>query len=164
MDLPQNLKRVHRLDNNHLFDSETEDNLESLPPPPRPPFYKRIPFFKQLTIVIFIQFFLFFLFSFVLSKEQALGILKTFEDIFISQYNSNFISFLFFYFFLCFVSIACVIPTISVVVIMLTLVSKSILIPWSITLVFYLIIESILFFIFKSKYKHKINAYVRKFR
>lgn len=161
MDLPKEIKRNHRLDSNNLFDSETEESPEQ--PRPRKPCYKRIPFFREIMFVIFIQFFIFFIFSFVLSKEQALSILKTCEAMFIAQYNSNFILFSLFYFVLCFVSIACVIPTISVVVILLTLVSKSILLPWAITLINYLIIEAILYFIFNSKYKQKINAYVQKF-
>ena len=164
MDLPQTVKRSNRLDNNELFDSETESetNITVETPPLR--FYEKIPFFKALLAIIFVQFFIFFIFSFVLSKEQALSILKTCESVFISQYNSNFLWFFIFYFLICFVSIACVIPTISVAVILLTLVSKSILQAWSITLLNYLIIESGLYFAFRGRYKHKIDVYVKNFR
>jgi hypothetical protein len=164
IDLPQSIKRSNRLDNNELFDSETEnESIQVVTTPTRVPFYKKIPFFKPLLIIIFTQFFLFFLFTFVISKDQALSILKTCENIFISQYNSNFLVFLVFYFILCLISIACVIPTISVVVILLTVVSKSITQTWTITMINYLIIESSLYFIFNKSSKYKIASYVRKF-
>lgn len=163
LDLPQSAKRSNRLDNNELFDSETEPEIPQMAPARRLRFYEKIPFFKTLLTIILLQFVIFFIFSFVLSKEQALSILKLCESIFVSQYNSNFLAFFLFYFAICFVSIACVIPTISVAVILLTLVSKSILQTWTITLVNYLIIESSLFFAFRGTYKHKIDGYVKNF-
>lgn len=164
LDLPQSAKRSNRLDNNELFDSETEPEMTPELPPRRARFHEKIPFFKTILTIILIQFVIFFIFSFILSKDQALSILKLCESVFISQYNSNFLGFFLFYFLICFVSIACVIPTISVAVILLTLVSKSIVQTWTITLVNYLIIESGLFFAFRGAYKHRIDGYVKNFR
>lgn len=165
LDLPQSVKRTNRLDNNELFDSEPEPDAEPPlePPARRRPFYEKIPFFKPLLAVVALQFLIFFVFSFVLSKAQALAILQTCERVFTRQYHANFGAFLVFYFAICLVSIACVIPTISVAVILLTLVSQSIAQAWTITLVNYLLIESALFFAFRGAYRHKIDGYVRDF-
>jgi hypothetical protein len=57
----------------------------------------------------------------------------------------------------------CVIPTISVVVILLTVVSKSIAQAWTITLINYLIIESLMYLVLTKSSKYKIASYVRKF-
>lgn len=162
--MSQKLKRSNRLENNVLFESDTEAEVEISPEPVKKPCYQQIPFFKPLICIVLFQFVLFFIFSCVLSKDQSMAVLKAFEYIFVYQYNANFFIFVIFYFVLVFISIACVIPSISVVVILLVLVSKDILFTWSITMVFYLIIESLLYLIFHDKYKHKIKSYVKDFR
>lgn len=162
--MSQNLKRSNRLENNVLFESENEGEVEAIFQPKKKACYEKIPFFKPLIAIVLFQFVLFFIFSCVLSKSQSMAVLKAFEYVFVYQYNANFFIFVIFYFVLCFISIACVIPSISVVVILLVLVSKDIVFTWTLTMVFYLIIESMLYIIFHDKYKHKIKSYVKDFR
>ena len=138
--------------------------IQQIPNHKPQPFYKTIPFLKELCLVIFLQFFIFICFTFFIPKENALSFLKYIESVFIYEYTENLPMFLIIYFVFCFISISFVIPTISLCVILFTVVSRNIFFTWIVTLVNYLITEAFLFYFVKKYYKKKIFEYVAKFR
>lgn len=146
--------------NNQLFDF---DDSFSAMRPKKAPCYTRIPFFKQLCIILFIQVSIFLFFFFCVSKDQTLIMLQTAEAFFTFEYSNNLPTFMGIYFVLCSLSISLVFPTISILVILFTVVSKSIIFSWSVTLVCYLVTESLMYFFVNKYFKGRIDRYVQNF-
>lgn len=149
----------------NIFTNQTETSTElSFVNNPTVPFYNRIPCLKPLLIILLIQFLIFIVFSVVISPTYFIECVSDLKNLFEYEYQNNIFRFLIIYFICCSISISFVFPTISLSVILFTLVTRKIFFSWIVSLINYLIIESIIYMVANTYLKAKIRNYVRSFR
>ena len=128
------------------------------------PWYDKVPFLRPIILFVGFQLVLFLVFYFIVPRKTSIKILQSVQTTLDDLYNQNFLYFLMIYFTLCAISISTVLPTISILVIIFAVVSKSIIISWAVSLGFYIVIETLLYFAARKFFRKKIDDYVQSFR
>lgn len=160
----QNQKKQSPKYSSSLLMDETQDLSMLSSNPNQRPFYNRIPCLKPLLFILLLQLLIFLTCYFFIPVEKITIIIDNVKFYLKSYYDFDVTKFLLFYFLLCFVSIACFLPTISLITILFTMITREVLFSWLITLLFYIISESLLYLLIHLVFKKRIKQYVERFR